>query len=389
MTGTDVTRPGSHTFASQPERLAVAFTRLLRSRGVEVPAGASLVYAEALSAVGLSSQGSVYWAGRATLLGRPEDAPAYDRAFSTFFLRRPSLRRAGADVYPRPISLLVDAGGTEVAEGEGGAEDSAREGDGDEVRLRYSRAEALRTKDFAMCSAEELAELARLMAAVRVGGPVRRSMRYRPAPRSGCQPDLPGTVRRALRAGGEPVHRAWRAPGPRPRRIVVLCDVSGSMEPYARLLMRFLHLVVSGRAQVEAFTVGTRLTRVTRELSLHDADVALARVAGAVVDWSSGTRLGDGLREFNDRWGTRGLARGAAVVVFSDGWDQGEPEVITNEMGRLSRVAHKIVWVNPLKASPGYAPLARGMAAALPYVDEFVDGHCLASLEALAGLVSR
>jgi hypothetical protein len=142
------------------------------------------------------------------------------------------------------------------------------------------------------------------------------------------------------------------------------------------------------RGQVEVFALGTRVTRLTRELATHDPDAALRRAAGAVVDWSGGTRLGDGLARFNDRWAVRGLARGAIVVVLSDGWDRGDPAVLGEQMARLGRVAHRIVWVNPLKASPGYAPLAAGMAAALPYVDTFVEGHSVASLEALAEVVS-
>jgi uncharacterized protein len=234
-----------------------------------------------------------------------------------------------------------------------------------------------------------MAELERLLEAVRFASPRRRSRRYVRSRRRSRRPDLPRTVRSAVRAGGEPVRTLWKAPSDQPRRIVVLCDVSGSMEAYARLLMRFVHVVVSTRGRVEAFTIGTRLTRVTRELSVHDPDVALARAAGSVEDWSSGTRLGETLREFNQRWGARGLARGAVVLVFSDGWDRGDPEVLGLEMARLSRVAHRVVWVNPLKASPGYAPLARGMAAALPYVDHFVEGHSLASLEFLAQLVTK
>jgi hypothetical protein len=161
------------------------------------------------------------------------------------------------------------------------------------------------------------------------------------------------------------------------------------MEAYARALVRFLHAAVVSRGRVEAFAIGTRLTRLTRDLSTHDPDAALAAAARRVVDWSGGTRLGEGLRAFNDEWGVRGLARGAIVVILSDGWDRGDPELLAEQMQRLHRVAHKVVWVNPLKASPGFAPLARGMAAALPHVDEFVEGHSLASLEQLAEIVSR
>ncbi len=170
---------------------------------------------------------------------------------------------------------------------------------------------------------------------------------------------------------------------------MLLCDVSGSMEPYARALVRFLHAAVVGRARVEAFVLGTRLTRITRELSTRDPDAALGAAARRVTDWSGGTRLGAMLREFNDQWGVRGMARGSVVVILSDGWDRGAPELLAEQMARLHRVAYRVVWVNPLKASPGFAPLARGMAAALPYVDEFVDGHSVASLEHLAEVVAR
>ncbi len=196
-------------------------------------------------------------------------------------------------------------------------------------------------------------------------------------------------MRRSLRSGGESTPRAFRAPATRPRRIVLLCDVSGSMEPYARAMLRFLHVAVAGRGRVEAFALGTRLTRLTRELSSRDPDAALAAAADRVADWSGGTRLGEGLRTFNDRWGVRGMAHGAIVVILSDGWDRGDPEVLGAEMARLARVAHRIVWVNPLKATPEYAPLARGMAAALPYVDDFVEGHSLGALEELVAVIAR
>jgi uncharacterized protein with von Willebrand factor type A (vWA) domain len=176
-------------------------------------------------------------------------------------------------------------------------------------------------------------------------------------------------------------------PGERPRRLVLLLDVSGSMEAYARALLRFVHAAVAGRGRVEAFTLGTRLTRLTRELSDRDPDAAIRKATGATPDWSGGTRLGDTLRAFNDEWGQRGMARGAIVVILSDGWDRGEPEVMAEQMARLSRVAHRVVWVNPLKASEGYAPLARGMAAALPFVDDFIEGHSLDSLERLAQVI--
>jgi hypothetical protein len=168
---------------------------------------------------------------------------------------------------------------------------------------------------------------------------------------------------------------------------VLLCDVSGSMEPYARALVRFLHAAVVGRGRVEAFVMGTRLTRITRELSSRDPDAALAAAARRVVDWSGGTRLGDSLRDFNDRWGVRGMARGAVVVILSDGWDRGDPDELAAETARLHRCAHRLVWLNPLKAHAGYEPLTRGMQAALPHVDNFMAGNSLASLDELAELL--
>ncbi len=221
-----------------------------------------------------------------------------------------------------------------------------------------------------------------------MAGAMRRSRRLRSSRRGRGRPDLRRTVRRAIRAGGEPINRAFVEPAERPRRLVLLCDVSGSMEAYARGLVRFLHAAVVGRGRVEAFAIGTRLTRITRELSSRDPDAAIAAAAKRVTDWSGGTRLGEGLRQFNDEWGVRGMARGAVVVILSDGWDRGDPEVLGEQMERLHRVAYQVVWVNPLKSSPNFAPLARGMAAALPHVDEFVEGHNLASLEHLARVVS-
>ena len=224
----------------------------------------------------------------------------------------------------------------------------------------------LRHKDFADYSADELIEAQQLMSRLRFVGSPRESLRLvgqqRRAP---TRPDLRRTVRAAMRSGGEPMRRHWRNRTTRNRRLVLLLDVSGSMEPYARALLRFVHAAVAGRQKVEAFALGTRLTRITRELSIARPDNALRQTSTRVVDCGGGTRLGDGLRQFNDDWGQRGMARGAIVVILSDGWDRGDPAVLAEQMARLHRVAHKVIWVNPLKVTPGYAPLARGMAAAL------------------------
>jgi uncharacterized protein with von Willebrand factor type A (vWA) domain len=363
------------------DRLAVGFARVLRGAGLDVPVGTTVLFAEALGAVGVSTRDSVYWAGRATLVSRPEDIEIYDRSFAAWWDR--VFQLGAADVQEREVILAFDTDRDDDA-----AEDDGEPRDAPTLAVRYSRAEVLRQRDFAHYSPDEFAESRRLMDDLRMAGSMRRSRRMRASRRERGRPDLRRTVRRALRSGGEPVSRAFVEPAERPRRIVLLCDVSGSMEAYARGLVRFLHAAVVGRGRVEAFAIGTRLTRITRELSSRDPDAAIAAAAKRVTDWSGGTRLGEGLRQFNDEWGVRGMARGAVVVILSDGWDRGDPEVLGAQMERLHRVAHQVVWVNPLKSSPNFAPLARGMAAALPHVDEFVEGHNLASLEELARIVS-
>jgi uncharacterized protein with von Willebrand factor type A (vWA) domain len=374
--------PGAEAGAQEtPARMAVAFSALLRRAGLAVPVGSVLVFAEGLTRLGLASRGAVYWAGRATLVRRPEDIDTYNRVFSVFWLGRDTVR---VTVPTETVVVQVD----DAEEPEGEQEGEAL-GARNTISVRYSPTETLRNKDFAVCTRAELDEMRRALSDLRLQASPRKTRRHRRSSRRWGRPDARRTLRQALRHGGEPVRRAYREPGARPRRIVLLCDVSGSMDPYARSLLRFLHVGVLGRTPVEAFALGTRLTRLTRELSRHDPDAALAAAAGAVPDWSGGTRLGEGLRVFNDRFGVRGMARGAVVVILSDGWDRGEPALLAQEMARLARVAHRIIWVNPLKAAPGYAPLARGMAAALPYVDRFLEGHSLASLEALAAAVAE
>jgi uncharacterized protein with von Willebrand factor type A (vWA) domain len=365
----------------EAERIAVAFARVLRGLGLDVPVGATLTFASALAAVGLSSRDNVYWSGRATLLTGPEQADLYDRAFRVFWERAQG-RRLAEDV--DEIVLALDLPGDDEA----GDEPEGELAGAPVISVRWSPAEVLRHRDFAAYTAAEFVEARRLMDDLRLAGASRRSRRKRPARRGRGAPDVRRTVRRALRTGGEPVQRAFFEPGERTRRIVLLLDVSGSMEPYARAFVRFLHAAVVSRSRVEAFALGTRLTRITRELASRDPDVAIADAAQRVSDWSGGTRLGEGLRTFNDAWGVRGMARGAVVVILSDGWDRGEPALLAEQMARLARVAYKIVWVNPLKASPGYAPLAQGMAAALPYVDAFVEGHSLAALEEVAEVIA-
>ncbi len=362
------------------EHFAIGFVDILRRSGLVVPVGRTLTYIDALAAVGIANERDVYWAGRATLLDRPEDTLLYDAAFRYWWLQDSrALRDEAVEIETVTVAVDEEDDGTDEPDGQDGEQDH----DGDIQEVRFSAAEVLSSKDFAECSEAELAEIFALMEVLSIAGPFRESRRQKRTNRR-QRPDLRRTVQLALKSEGEPIRRAFVAHGERPRRIVFLLDVSGSMEAYARTLIRFVHASVIGRGRVEAFTLGTRLTRLTRELSSRNPDAALLRASAAVADWSGGTRLGESLGLFNDEWGQRGMARGAVVVILSDGWDRGDPEVMAEQMARLHRVAHSVVWVNPLKASPGYAPLAAGMAAALPHIDQFIEGHSVDSLHNLA-----
>lgn len=365
------------------ERLAVTFARVLRGAGLRVPMGSVLAFVDALGHVGMNERDCVYWAGMATLVRRPEDIEVYDRSFAVFWLAAHGLDADDEPPEPLHITLAID----DEDGDEGHDEESTTAEDDPTLVLRFSAAEVLRHKDFAAYTGDELRLAQEMMSQLRFIGPPRRSFRYSAA-RRGRRPDLQATVRASLRAGGEPIERRWRDPGERLRRLVVLLDISGSMEPYARAMLRFVHAAVSGRQRVEAFAIGTRLTRMTKELNSRDPDTALAAASQRVHDWSGGTRLGDCLRTFNDQWGVRGMARGAIVVILSDGWDRGNPDLLAEQMQRLHRVSYQTVWVNPLKVTPGYAPLARGMAAALPFVDAFVEGHSLAAMQELAAVIA-
>jgi len=259
------------------------------------------------------------------------------------------------------------------------------------VPADWSDVEILRQKDFAEFTDAEREMAKRLIARLALRGPTRRSRRLkisrvRGAHGAAAEPDLRRTLRASLRYGGEPIERRWREPSRKPRPLVLVCDVSGSMEPYARMLLQYLHAYVAARRRVEAFVFGTRLTRVTRELAGRHHDAAMKRFAATASDWSGGTRIGESLAELNRTHGRR-IGRGSIVVVLSDGWDRGEPEELAEEMARLSRCAHRLVWLNPLKAHTGYEPLTRGMQAALPYVDHFLSGNSIASLSELADLL--
>ena len=370
------------SLVSGPEQLAVAFARILRSLDIRVPLDSVLTFMRSLEVVGITDRDGVYWSGRATLVRKPEDIPEYDKAFKVFWEHRESPSQPDEEILR--IHIAADAD-----DDSGSADGSAQASHEPVIALRFSGVETLGQKDFAAYTDDEMRLAQKYMTMLRMAGPPRRSFRHVKSHRRAKRPDVRRTIRASFSAGGEPIRRYWQEPGDRSRRIVFLLDVSGSMEPYARALVRYVYAGVAGRQRVEAFTIGTRLTRVTRELNSRDPDKALRAASLRVQDWSGGTRLGETLRQFNNEWGIRGMARGAIVVILSDGWDRGEPHLLSEQMERLQRAAFRLVWVNPLKVTPGYAPLARGMAAALPYVDEFVEGHSLDALEQLTKVINH
>ncbi len=377
----EVVGPATVTAGSTGEAISVAFTRSLREAGLAIPITATLNFATALDRVGVGQRDAPYWAGRATLVSQPEDIEVYDRIFAAFWEQKYGewVKLEGT---PPPTTLALDTD-------DDGSDDVGEAADDNLQSVRFSRAEVLLDKDFAGCSPQELAELQKMMAQMRFTTHAQRSRRQVPTRRGGDAPDLRRTIRLALKHQGEPLRWLHTRDSIKPRRLVMILDVSGSMEPYARAFLRFSHAAVVARGRVEAFAVGTRLTRLTRYLTNRDPDVALTAATPEVKDWSGGTRLGDTIAQFNDEWGIRGLARGAVVVILSDGWDRGEPEILGEQMERLHRVTHQLIWVNPLKASEGYAPVAAGMAAALPHADLFLSGHSYRSLDHLASILSR
>jgi uncharacterized protein with von Willebrand factor type A (vWA) domain len=363
-------------------RTVLGFARTLRHAGVAASPDRVEAMLAAMGALDVLDATDVYWAGRLTLCGGPDDLERYDAAFAAYFageVPRPSPAQAAPPQQRLAESAPLDAGSGEGADEDAEAPDLAARASGDEV---------LRHRDVAELTPAEREELRRLFALLVPATPMRPARRRRPSPAGAVHPAR--TVRRALRDGGEVTRLLHRRPGPRPRRVVILVDVSGSMSPYADALLRFAHAAVRARpASTEVFTIGTRLTRVTREMRQRDPDRALAASGSAIPDWSGGTRLGEVLKAFLDRWGQRGTARGAVVVVCSDGWERGGTELLAEQMARLHRLAHAVVWVNPHKGRDGYEPLTGGMQAALPSVDHFVAGHSLAAFEQLTGVIER
>jgi hypothetical protein len=362
--------------------LLVRFAGELRAAGLAVGSGDVLVYCSALSTLDPSDLVDLYWAGRATLVSKHDDISRYDEVFRRFFL--------GEDSPDPELTLMLRAS----AEAQGAlAIPSTEPGDSDsedEAVLGWmaSDVEALKSKSFTVCTPEELAALRRIMARIRLTPPRRRTRRTAPARSSGSRPDPRRTVRESMRMHGEPAQLYWRRRKVRLRPLVLILDISGSMADYSRSLLQFAHSAKRSAGRVEVFCFGTRLTRVTGAMECRRPDEALERAARAAFDWDGGTRIGDSLDAFVRGWGRRGLCRGAIVVICSDGLDRGDPEVLATAMERLSRLCHRLVWLNPHKGDdPGFRPSTLGMMVAAPHVDLLLSGHDLASLEKFAALL--
>jgi uncharacterized protein len=366
------------------DELLVGFARALRAAGVPVTQDRTRAYLEATALVGLDDQRATYWAGRATLCSGPDDLDRYDQVFTAWFL--------GSEA-PQPRSnreeRTISQAALDSEEGGGSGEDL----DEDTLNAMASEAEVLRHRDIGEMQPAEKARLTAMFETLRPRAPRRSANRRTPWRRGDV--DAQRTLRQMLRRMGEPGEIARRRRATRPRRVVLLVDVSGSMSGYADALLRLAHrfshpgAVRGAPPRVEVFTVGTRLTRVTAAMRMRDPERAIVAAGETVPDWSGGTRLGETLRIFMDRWGQRGLARGAVVVVFSDGWERGDAGLLGEQMQRVHRVARRVVWVNPHVGKDGYLPVQQGIVAALPYVDDLVAGHSLATFADLIEVVAR
>lgn len=357
----------------------VGFTAVLRHAGLAITTDRVTAFLQATAELDVTDRQQTYWAGRLTLCSDPEDFPRYDAAFEAWFGNRELRRMTPVPRQPTIATLLPPE------------QDRAGSGDGDEdstlqLKVTASREELLRHHDISELTVDEREHLRRLLALLRPEPPTKVSRRRRPS-RTG-EPDPARTLRAALRSHGEICSLRRRNRSRRPRKVVLLIDVSGSMEPYADALLRFAHVFVRRTGPcTEVFTLGTRLTRITRELRMRDPEHALRAAGRAIPDWSGGTRLGDAIQAFVNRWGQRGAARRAVVVVFSDGWERGDTELLRSQLARLSRLAHRLIWVNPHAGKSGYAPVQGGIVAALPYLDDLLAGHSLATLERLLEVV--
>lgn len=356
---------------SDPLIGVAGFARALAAAGLPVASDSVKTYTQALGQVDVADPRQVYWTGRATLCRDPSDIPRYDIVFESWFGGTVPKRVPHRAAQPRRsrIAALDAVGATDTG------------GDAHRLRVTAATTEILRHRDIAELTADERAHLAELITGLRPHSATRPAVRLRPSRRGRVDPRR--TVRHMLAAGGEPVRPRRHRKATRARRTVLLLDVSGSMSPYADALLRFAHVVARANPATEVFSLGTRMTRLTRALRIGDPELALATAGRAVPDWAGGTRLGETVRAFLDRWGRRGTARGAVVVIFSDGWERGDPTLLAEQIAALARLAHAVLWVNPHAGADGYRPVQSGIAAALPFIDRLLAGHSLVTLQQL------
>ena len=371
---------GVETIELDLPALVGALGRRLRARRLPFTTARAADFARALTLVRPVSRRRLYWTARAVFLSDPSQAAAFDSVFFSVFGN-------GAEDTARPDQPIVSRSVRGTLPGTSARDRDSREADELEVALALaSDDERLSRKSFDELEPQELVQLYRLMSKLEVATPRRRTRRYERG-RHGEHVDLRRTLRGSLRTSGDPIRLARRRRRVAQRRLVLLCDISGSMESYARAYLQFLTSAAGSGPRAEAFVFATRLTRVTRALASRNPERAIQRAAEPAPDWSSGTRIGTALKQFNDRHGRRGLARGAVVVILSDGWERGDPAVVAREMARLARLAHRIVWVNPRVAADGFAVRSGGMVAALPYCDALVSGHTFEALAEVAAAI--
>ncbi|MBO0777645.1 MAG: VWA domain-containing protein [Ktedonobacteraceae bacterium] len=390
------------------------FGHLLWESGIQVGPRQMLDVAETLDYIDLTNQEDFYYALKCCLLSKHEQETLFNQMFSYFWFTRDRVRQNGNDPGIRREERQMRLPPSErkrLAEHLNSSsetrkelrhemrqterryrkvdqeEDDTTDDEGDPQGTAYSAIEQLRRKDFENFTWDEVQEAKRLMSEMRWSLGQRPTRRKRPA-RSGSYPDMRRIVRRNLKYGAEMIELTWREIKRKPRPLVIICDISGSMSLYSRLLLHFLHTVSNGLHNVEAFVFGTRLTRITRQLRRRDVDDAVQDVSKAVQDWSGGTRIGDALHVFNHQWARRVLGRGAVVLLISDGWDRGDSQTLSAEMDRLQHSCHRLIWLNPLLGSPDYRPLTIGMKTALPFIDDFLPAHNLDSLIDLGNILS-
>jgi uncharacterized protein len=385
--------------------LATALAQRLRAAGLPTTPEHAARFAEAVALVGPVRRSELYWTARSLFVSSQPQLPTFDRVFAAVFDPALEPHEERGDPYSPPLSgrraserppvpRARSVPGERIEKAGAGTRGAVSPPEEDRAELEIevplataSEEERLRKKSFESLDAEELERIRRMMEALELAAPRRRARRKRRA-RRGEHLDLRRTLRTSLRTGGDPMALASRTRRTRPRRLVLICDISGSMETYARAYLHLLTSAVASGAPAEAFVFATRLTRLTRALGGRDPEAAIQRAVAAAPDWSSGTRIGEALQSFNDRYGRRGMARGAVVVILSDGWERADPALVGREMERLGRLAHRVVWVNPRAGAPGFSPGAGGMAAALPHCDALVSGHSLEAMYEVAEAIA-